>query len=163
MIALNCCHPIWAKIQNKILWAPLRMLESDHRRLLAQIQKLKKIFQKWRRQAPGAWATRDKKHVQTWFREHQLHLGSHFEAEENTVFPYLARQMPHLKPALSKLMHEHRDIRRESLAVETTFHTLCKPTLHSQKDGSFCRKALAMLLLIERHVTQEQRLMKSTS
>jgi len=137
------------------------MLEADHHVLLAQIQELRDIFQKWRRQAPGSWSAREKRLVQTWFRKHRLHLGTHFKAEEAMIFPYLTRQVPRLGPVLAKLEREHREIRRQSLAVETAFHALCNPGRNGQTGAPFCQKSLAMLRLIHRHVSQEARLMES--
>ncbi len=78
------------------------------------------------------------------------------------IFPYLTRQVPCLGPILAKLQHEHLEIRRQSLAVEESFRALCNPFRDDQKGGSFCQRALVMLRLINRHVTQETRLIERT-
>ena len=155
----NTHHPVWSGIRSQILWAPFRMLEADHALLLKQIAKLRRILFKWRRLDPDQWPPLEKAQVRSWLEHHRRHLATHFHAEEQVIFPYLAQHEPRLVPILTKLGGDHREIRRRSLEVEIAFQMFGRPPEDAGEGSEFCRSARALLRLIDHHVRQEVGLM----
>ena len=152
---------VFSNLRSKLLWSPLALLESDHNRLIEQILKIRRLFQGWRTKSVSAWRPSDRRFVTCWLERQRHHMGSHFDAEERTIFPYILRNIPGLRQKLVRLRSEHDAIRRESRAVETQFRALNRPANRSVRARPFCRQASALLALMERHIRQEQRLIRS--
>ena len=141
-----------------LLWAPWRMLETDHESFMAELRDLESILKKQR--ANDRCPARVLNRLQRFVRNFESHMKSHFKAEETAVFPYLQRHAPRLSGTLLLLIAEHRLIQRTLTAWKRSFkrtQTRAKPKVSITPEF---QSGLELVRLLRLHVERENRIMR---
>lgn len=140
-----------------LLWAPWRMLESDHASFLVDLRGLEGLL---KRHCSGSRCpSRILKRLERFIHHFEAHIDSHFKAEEMAVFPYLRRHAPRLTPTLLYLIAEHRVILRTMAAWKRSFKKIKMKTSSTDPKASICRQGLELVRLLRAHVAKETRIM----
>jgi len=141
-----------------LLWAPWRMLETDHQSFMVELRDLESILKKHR--ADGRCPGRVLNKLQRFVRNFESHMSSHFQAEEKAVFPHLRRHAPRLSGILLYLIAEHRVIQRTLTAWKRCFKRskVC-PKPKGSRTPVF-QKGLELVRLLRLHVERENRIMR---
>jgi hemerythrin-like domain-containing protein len=118
---------------DAILWAPWKMLETEHDFLAKDLRRLENELEKTLASAGRLI--------------HQFHvrMHPHFMAEEKAVFPYLRTHAPALSSHIRRLIVEHQLIRRAIADYK--------------QSPSDSRRTLKVIRLLRNHVEKERHLM----
>jgi hemerythrin-like domain-containing protein len=141
-----------------LLWAPWRMLESDHDSFMVELRELEHLLKRYPSQKPCPVSLLGR--MDRFILQFESHMGSHFKAEERAVFPFLRRHAPHLEGTLLYLIAEHEGIRRTLAAWKRSFRktkTLAKPR---RDKVSLSTQGLELIRLLRVHVERESRIMR---
>ena len=141
-----------------LLWAPWRMLESDHDSFIAELSALEGLL-KEQSLRPHATA-KVLQRVEFFILHFEDHMDAHFKAEETAVFPYLRRHAPRMAPTLLYLIAEHRVILRTMAEWKRSFRKIKAKTSPESPQTSVCRQGLELVRLLRAHVLKERRIMR---
>jgi len=141
-----------------LLWAPWRMLESDHDSFLEELLELEDLLKQGRSQQryPASLVRR----LTRFINDFESHMGSHFAAEEKAVFPFLRRHAPHLEGTLLFLIAEHESIRRTLAVWKRSFRKTKTSTALRGGEVSLSVQGLELVRLLRTHVERESRIMR---
>jgi len=140
-----------------MLWAPWRMLESEHRDLGSALRR----YRHWlRRIPPPPWERATLERWGTMLDFLKTRTYGHFKIEEQIVFPYLRRCRPSLGPDLRRLQQEHVAFRRAFASLTRLHRRPLSPAAETRAALQRRRQSLRVIALLERHARHEQRLMR---
>lgn len=141
-----------------LLWAPWKMLETDHEVFMVELCELESILKKHR--ASDHYPARVLQRLQRFVRNFESHMGSHFKAEETAVFPHLRRHAPRLSGTLLFLVAEHRRIQRALAAWKKSFKRGQARAGSKVSRSPMFQKGLDLVRLLRLHVERESRIMR---
>jgi iron-sulfur cluster repair protein YtfE (RIC family) len=144
-----------------LLWAPWRMLETDHEAFMAELRELESILKGYR--VNDRYPARVLDRLQRFVRNFESHMSSHFKAEEMAVFPHLRRHAPRLSGTLLFLIAEHRVIQRTLSAWKRSFKRSKTRADSKVFQTSLFQRGLELVRLLRIHVERENRIMRSFS
>ena len=139
------------------MWAPWRMLESDHDAFIVELRALEGLL---KRHCSGPRCpARILKRVEKFIRHFEGHMDSHFKAEEMAVFPHLRRHAPRLSPTLLYLIAEHRAILKAMAAWKRSFKKAKAKKSATDQGTALGRQGLKLVRLLRAHVVKESGIM----
>jgi len=140
-----------------LLWAPWRMLETDHGSFLEELHKLDDLSKQFRARPPSRAQAR--KRIVKIYDHFEDRMSRHFRAEEKAVFPYLRHHAPRLKPALEDLTFEHHQIRKTMTSWKQTVKRSRVSSSAADDMDSLFGPGQELSRLLRAHVLKERRIM----
>jgi len=141
-----------------LLWAPWRMLETDHQSFMTELRDLEGMLKKHR--TNGCYPAPVINRLGRFVRHFESHMSSHFKAEETAVFPYLRRHAPRLSESLLFLIAEHRIIQRALTDWKRSVNKSITGAKPNATGTPLFLKGLELVRLLRLHVERENRIMR---